>query len=132
MKLLVSIAVLLVSLSVVSCNQPAPNSTPIPVDQPYLSSQEAMGIAKKEAVANPAWTGNRGTYAGTSASNYASGQGWNGTYNGNGKWTVTLSKRDSDGTVYETHEWTVFERSMNATYIGIYRDTTPPNWRWYP
>lgn len=97
--------------------QQASEQTPAtPVDNPYLSSQEAISIAQREAVANYAWA-----YTAKMASYYASrSAGWNAEYTGDGKWTVELSLLNDDKSL-TIYRWTVFERNLTATYIGASR-----------
>lgn len=86
------------------------------IDVPYLSAQEAISIAKREAVANYAWA-----YSERQASYYASRSGgWNAKYTGNGKWTVELRLRSQSGdlTIYR---WTAFEGNLTAIYVGAYK-----------
>jgi len=112
-QLILLFMVLLIAGSCAPESQPTPTA---PVDKPYLSSQEAISIAKREAVANYAWA-----YSESSASYCASfSEGWYATYTGNGKWTVDLRLRNEDGSI-TIHRWSVFETNLAAVYLGAYK-----------
>ena len=83
-------------------------------DVPYLSTREAIAIAKQEALNLPEW--NPARYS----AEYGSGKGWNAKYTVNGKWTVELRLRSKSGdlTIYR---WTVFEGNLSAVYVGAYK-----------
>lgn len=121
MKRLILLVTAVLVLGVIGCAQTPPAPT-APVDKPYLSSQEAIGIAKREAVANYAWTYSEGR-----ARQLASRSGgyWNATYTGNGKWTVELGFREEPSGDIVAYRWTVFEGNLTAAYIGATRQIPP-------
>ena len=91
--------------------------TPVPtIDEPSLSSQEAIAIAKQHSVTSPQsiYEKQAGVYA---QRGYT--QGWNATYTGNGKWTVELRLRNEDESL-TIHRWSVFETNLVAVYLGAY------------
>ena len=97
-------------------SQTQPTPAP-PIDEPSLSSQEAIAIAKQHSVTSP-----QSIYE-KQASIYAQRggtQGWNATYTGNGKWTVELRLRNEDGSL-TIHRWSVFETNLAAVYLGAYK-----------
>jgi hypothetical protein len=93
-KVLVITAVLILVLSVTGCTK-IPESKQIVTstgEKPYLTELEVIGVAKKEAVNNPIWCNNNAKVA----AYYAQGSGWNGKYEGAGKWIVELRLRSQD------------------------------------
>jgi len=112
MKLtLIALAILLL-LPVCACATESPSPT-APVDKPYLSSNEAIAIAKQQAL-NHQWS------TVSSYAKHGSSKGWSAKYTGNGKWTVELRLRYESGdlTIYR---WTVFEGNLTAVYVGAYK-----------
>jgi len=115
---------LLILLSVVSpiaggCateSQTQPTPT-VPIDEPYLSPQEAIAIAKQHSITSPqdAYEGRAGAYARRGGT-----EGWIADYTGNGKWIVELLVRNEDESL-TVYRWTVFEVSLTAVFLGVYQ-----------
>jgi hypothetical protein len=100
-----------------ACSAASETPNPAPtIDEPSLSSQEAIAIAKEHSVTSPQSNYER------QASVYAKRggtQGWNATYTGNGKWTVELRLRNEDESL-TIHRWSVFETNLVAVYLGAF------------
>ena len=91
--------------------------TPAPaIDEPPLSSQDAIAIAKQHSVTSPQdfYERQAGIYAQRGGT-----QGWSATYSGNGKWTVELRLRSEDESI-TIYRWSVFETNLAAVYLGAY------------
>lgn len=97
-------------------SQTEPTPTP-PTDVPYLSTQEAISIAREHSMTSPQaiYEKQAGVYARAGSS-----QGWSAKYIGNGKWTVELRLRYDSGDI-TIYRWTVFESNLTAVFVGAYK-----------
>lgn len=88
----------------------------LPIDEPSLSPQEAIAIAKQHSVSSPqdVFEQRASVYARRGGE-----QGWSATYTGNGKWTVELRIRNESGDI-TIYRWTVFEAKLTAVFVGAY------------
>ncbi len=111
MKQILLISVILAAMLLSAC------ATASETQQPSLSSQEAVAIAKQHSVISPSSRDEAivGRYAQIGVT-----QDWNATYSGNGKWTVELPLRNADGSI-TIHRWSVFETNLAAVYLGAYK-----------
>lgn len=112
MQRILVISVILAATLVFGACAPAPT-----IDEPSLSSQEAMAIAKQHSVTSPL---NRDEALASRYALLGGTQGWNAIYSGNGKWTVELHLRNEDESI-TIHRWSVFETSLAAVYLGAYK-----------
>jgi ribosomal protein L35AE/L33A len=110
MKRLLLISVILAAMLLSAC------ATASETQQPSLSSQDAVAIAKEHSVTSPSSREEAivGRYVQIGVT-----QVWNATYSGKGKWTVVLRLHNQDGSI-TIHRWSVFETNLAAVYLGGY------------
>jgi hypothetical protein len=101
------VLILFIALSITgACVKESNPTPPTHVDKPYLTSQEAIAVAQKEAV--------NLKYNVVRALATSSSDGWRATYNGEGKWTADFYYGAN------IYRWTVFEKNLTAVYIGAF------------
>jgi hypothetical protein len=107
------LTIFLLVIGIMSCSKP-PASSIESVDKPSLSSQEAISIAKREAITDHTWTRSEAL-----ANTYASrSEGWTAEYKGYGVWGIELRALDYIGGWQYKYLWRVIERNRTAKYIA--------------
>ena len=110
---LIYITIFLLVIGIIGCSK-TPASSTESVDKPSLTSQEAIRIAKREAITNHTWTRSEAL-----ANTYASrSEGWTAEYKGYGVWEIELRALDYIGGWKYKYLWRVFERNRTAKYIA--------------